>query len=434
VKVPPIKYAHSGDSSIAFQVVGDSDTDLVVVNGPASNLELIWQERSTADTFLQIASFTRLLLFDRRGTGLSDPLARPPTLEQQMDDLTAVIEAAEFERPVLFGASDLGLCALYAATYPERVGALILSGVAPKGGLMMTEHTRRLYIDAIENHWGDGTLLELYAPSRADDPVFREWWGRMQRSAVSPGMARQLMAMIAETDLTGVLPTIRVPTVVIHYRGDRVVPVELGRQVAEMIPGATFREYPGEDNYAWSDMQGLADLQEFLTGSRPEQLVEDRVLATVMFTDIVDSTGHAARLGDSAWRTLLGRHHDLVREQLARWRGSEVKTIGDSFLATFDGPARAVRCAQAISRMLPELGLQVRIGVHTGECELLPNDVSGIAVHIAARIEADAQAGEVLVSSTVKDLVVGSGLQFADRGEHELRGIPGRWRLYAVTD
>ena len=351
-----------------------------------------------------------------------------------MDDLAAVIEAAGFSRPVLMGASDLGLCALYAATYPERVSALILSGVAPKGGTTLTAAVRDTYQEAIEHLWGDGTLVELYAPSRANDPAFRRWWGRMQRSAASPGVARQILAMLAETDLRSVLPSIRVPTIVTHVTGDRLVPVALGREVARLIPGAVFIEYPGEDAYAWSDFPGIEDLQEFITGRRPEPEEPDRSLATVMFTDIVGSTGHAARLGDRRWRALLERHNELIRVELDRFRGTEIKTLGDSLMATFDGPARAVRCGAAIARAVrAETGLEVRVGLHTGECELLERDVAGIAVHIAARIVAAAQPNEVLVSSTVKDLVVGSGLAFSDRGEHGLRGVPDRWRLYALA-
>jgi class 3 adenylate cyclase/pimeloyl-ACP methyl ester carboxylesterase len=431
VRPPRTRYAHSGDASIAYQVAGDGPFDLVVISGPASHLELMWEEPGTAHCFERLASFSRLVMFDRRGTGLSDAVQSPPTLEQQIDDLDAVLEALGSEQIALFGASDLGLSALYAATYPERVTALVLAGVAAEGGRMISPENRAQFLDAIEGSWGDGTLIELFAPSQVGNRSFAEWWARMQRSAVSPGMARQLLEMITQTDLRAVLPTIRAPTLVTHMRGDRVVGMEQGRQVASLIPGARFIAYPGEDAYAWADSPGLDDIEEFLTGRRSVRPA-DRVLATVMFTDVVGSTERASQLGDGPWRELLDEHHRAVRAELAAWRGTEIKTIGDGFLATFDGPARAVNCAAAIVDSLAVLGLPTRAGVHTGECELVGDDVAGIAVHIGARVMERAGAGEVLASSTVKDLVFGSGLRFSDRGVHSLRGVPDEWRLYAL--
>ena len=428
---PPTHYARSGDASIAYQVVGDGSCDLVVVNGPASHLELMWEEPRTARTFRTMAEFGRLIMFDRRGTGLSDPVTEPPTLEQQVDDLKAVLAAVGSERVSMIGGSDLGLSALFAATYPEQVNALVLSGVAADGAHTLVGRSHEQVLDAIENSWGDGALVSVFAPSQAGNPEFVEWWGRMQRSAVSPGMARKLMEMSAQTNLRAILPTIRVPTLVLHRRGDRVVPVECGREVADLIPGARFVEYEGEDAYMWCDAPGLLDIEEFLTGRR-SALPPDRVLATVMFTDIVGSTEQLSRLGDRRWRARLEDHHRIVREQLRRWRGREIKTAGDGFLATFDGPARAVSCGGDIIEELRELGLSVRIGLHTGECELHADDVTGIAVHIAARVMHAAGPGEVLASSTVKELVVGSGLRFEDRGAHTLRGVDGEWRLYAL--
>lgn len=428
----PTRYAHSGDASIAYQVLGDGPLDLVVVNGPASHVEVAWEEPNTARAFNRLASFSRLVLFDRRGTGLSDPVARPPTLEQQMDDLQAVLEAVGIERTALFGASDLGLCALFAATYPDQVTALVLASVAPKGAATITPEVRAQFLDAIERNWGDGTLMTLWAPSQVGNRAFEQWWARMQRSAASPGMARQLIDMISQIDLRAVLPTIRVPTLVTHHSDDNYVPVELGREVAALIPGARFVEYPGEDTYGWLDDAALDDVEEFLTGRRSVGETE-RVLATVLFTDIVGSTAHAARLGDGRWRTLLHDHNTLVRDRLARWRGKEVKTIGDGFLATFDGPARAVHCAaEIVAEAESALGLSIRTGLHTGECQFVGNDVAGIAVHIGARVMSTAGGGEVLASSTVKDLVVGSGLRFADRGSHTLKGVPDEWHLYAL--
>jgi class 3 adenylate cyclase len=436
---PRTRYAHSGDASIAYQVIGPTERasaqhrpiDLVVVNGPASHLELMWEEPSTARSFERLASFSRLILHDRRGTGLSDPVTSPPTLEQQMDDLCAVLDDIGVERTALWGASDLGMCAMFAATYPERVTALVLSGVAPDGSDSLTEGRREEVLDAIENRWGEGTLVSMYAPSQVGNRAFEEWWGRMQRSAVSPGMARQLIEMAKQTDLRAVLPTIQAPTLVTHQTDDMYIPVQRGREVATLIPDARFIEYPGQDQYGWIEASGIDDVEEFLTGRRPVGTI-DRVLATVLFTDIVGSTEHASRLGDGRWRTLLGEHNVAVRSELQRWRGQEVKTIGDGFLATFDGPARAVRCAAEIIETTAALGLKIRTGLHTGECELVGNDVAGIAVHIGARVLEQAEPGEVLASSTVKDLVVGSGLRFADRGVHALRGVPDPWRLYAL--
>jgi class 3 adenylate cyclase len=432
VSAPRTLYAHSGDASIAYQVLGEGPLNLAVANGPSSHLEIMWEEPSTARAFRRLASFARLVLFDRRGTGLSDPVSKPPTLEQQMDDLRAVLDAAGIERTALFGACDLGLCALYAATYPEQVTALVLAGVAAVGTRTMTPEVKELLFDALENSWGDGTLMRLWAPSQVGNRSFEEWWARMQRSSVSPGMARQLLQMISETDLRAVLPTIRVPTLVTHQRDDTYIPVELGREVASLIPGARFIEYPGTDTYGWLEPRHLDDVEEFLTGRRTSEEA-DRVLATVLFTDIVGSTEHASRLGDGRWRQLLSEHNQVVRAALARWRGTEVKTIGDGFLATFDGPARAVRCAKEIVSGVEPLGLGVRTGLHTGECERVGDDVAGMAVHIGARVMACAQAGEVLASSTVKDLVVGSELRFEDRGAHALKGVPDQWHLYALA-
>jgi class 3 adenylate cyclase len=433
VSIPRTLYARSGDASIAYQLLGEGPLNLAVVNGPASHLELIWEEPGTARAFRRLASFSRLLLHDRRGTGLSDAATQPPTLEQQMDDLCAVLDAAGFERTALFGASDLGLCALFAATYPERVTALVLSGVAAVGTRATTPEMRELMLDAIERNWGDGTLMQVWAPSQVGNRQFEEWWAKMQRSSVSPGMARRLLDMIAATDLRAILPTIRVPTLVTHQIDNEYIPVELGREVAELIPGARFIEYPGTDTYGWLDTAELDDIEEFLTGRRGTDGEADRVLATVMFTDIVGSTEHASRLGDGRWRALLDEHNDVVRHAIQRWRGTEIKSIGDGFLATFDGPARAVRCAQEIVDETAPLGLDVRTGLHTGECELVGGDVAGMAVHIGARVMAEAGPGEVFASSTVKDLVVGSELRFEDRGRRALRGVPDEWQLYALA-
>jgi class 3 adenylate cyclase len=428
----PTRFARSGDARIAYQVFGQGSVDLVVVGGPASHLDLQWDEPSTVRLFERFASYVRLVRFDRRGTGLSDPSEGPPTLEQQMEDLDAVMDAAGLTRPALMGAVEAGLCAMYAATYPERVSALVLFNVAPAGAL---GGAAPQFLDIIENHWGEGHMLPLLVPSRVGDRRFEEWWMRYERASASPAMTRRIIDLFVQTDLRGVLPSVRVPTLVLHSTDNRLVPVELGREVAALIPGARFVEIPGGDLYGWADPAnpGQDEIEEFLTGHR-RQREPERVLATVLFTDIVASTELAARLGDQAWRELLDRHNQVVRGELERWRGKEVKTLGDGFLATFDGPARAVRCARAIIDALAELGVQVRAGLHTGECELVDGDVAGIAIHLGSRIGALAHAGEVLVSSTVRDLVVGSELHFTGRGVHALRGVPGEWRVYALAE
>ncbi len=311
---PPIHYAHSDDASIAYQVLGDGPCDLVVVTGPASHLELIWEEPRTARTFRRMADFARLIMFDRRGTGLSDPAIEPPTLEQQVDDLRAVLAAVDADQVSMIGGSDLGLSALFAATYPERVRALVLSGVAADGSHTLLGRSRADMLDAIEHSWGDGALVSLFAPSQVGNRGFVEWWGRLQRSSVSPGMARKLMDMTAQTNLRAVLPTIRVPTIVLHVTGDRLVPVEAGREVASLIPGARFVEHEGEDAYGWIDPPWMFEIEEFLTGRRSAPPI-DRVLATVLFTDIVGSTERLSQIGDERWRRQLEDHDQVVRAE-----------------------------------------------------------------------------------------------------------------------
>ncbi|MDQ3870537.1 MAG: adenylate/guanylate cyclase domain-containing protein [Chloroflexota bacterium] len=431
---PGVRYARSGEASIAYQVVGDGPVDLVWIGGPAAHLDMEWENPTAARAMEQLASFTRLVRFDRRGTGLSDPVEEPPTLEQQMDDLRAVMDAVGLERAALFGGTDAGLGALFAGTHPDRVSALVLWGVAARAADAITPELVERFGHALE-HYGEGRFVEIYAPSRVGDPRFEEWWTRYERAAASPGMARKLLELPSQTDISAILPSIRVPTLVLHRSGDALVPIDLGRDLASRIPDARFVELPGIDPYGWaSNVEPVLDaLEEFLTGSLGAR-EPDRVLATVLFTDVVGSTEHAARLGDRGWRELLERHDALVRQQLQRWRGREVKTVGDGFLATFDGPGRAVRCADAILKSVEPIGLQVRAGLHTGECELMGDDVGGIAVHIGARVAALAKGGEVVASSTVRDLVVGSGLAFEDRGVHRLKGAPGEWRLFALED
>jgi class 3 adenylate cyclase len=443
MRSPPTRYSKSGDVSIAYQVVGDAPIDLVLVLGFATHLELQWEAPPFARFFERINSFARLIVFDKRGTGLSDPVAEAPTLEQRIDDVRAVMDAAGSERAAFLGISEGGpMSALFAATHPERVTALVLYGAMGRTTeapdypwAAPAEALRESAAELIAPFWGQDAsgMVELFAPSLAGDPEVAEFTARMERSAASPAMVQQIFEMFLDIDVRSVLPTIHVPTLVLHRRGDRVVNRRAGEALAAQIPSARFVALEGIDHLPWAgDSEAiLGEIEEFLTGVRsvPEP---DRVLATVMFTDIVGSTERAAELGDAGWRELLSAHQGAVRRELERFRGREVKTLGDGSLATFDGPARAVRCGHAIAETSRSSGLEVRIGLHSGEVEVMDGDVGGIAVHIAARIGALADAGEVLVSSTVKDLVAGSGLQFADRGPRHLKGIDDEWRLYSA--
>jgi class 3 adenylate cyclase len=431
---PPTQYARTPDGArLAFQVLGDGPMNLIPVGGPASHLDLEWEEPSVARTLLRYAGFCRLVRFDRRGTGLSDPAAGTPTLEQQVDDLAAVMTAAQVQRPALLGAVESGLCAMYAASHPDQVSALILVNVAAAGQGLLTDDVLRAMLDMVENHWGEGTMLPVFAPSRAGDTQFRQWWTRYERASTTAAMARKLIELNARTDLTGVLPAVRVPTLVIHQPGNPLVPAALAREVAALVPGARFAEVAGEDLFTWAEPDSPVhdEVEQFLTGRRRHE--PERVLATVLFTDIVDSTGQASRLGDRRWRALLDAYDLAMRRELDAFRGRQVKATGDGTLATFDGPARAIRCAAAITTEVHGLGLTLRSGLHIGEIELRGDgDVAGIAVHIARRVEETARPGEVLVSRTMTDLVAGSGIGFEDRGEHELKGVPGRWQLFAA--
>ncbi|HEY7003901.1 MAG TPA: adenylate/guanylate cyclase domain-containing protein [Gaiellaceae bacterium] len=439
---PVTRYAQSGDVNIAFQVVGNGPLDLVYVAGWVSHLEYFWQEPNYAAFLRRLASFSRLILFDKRGTGMSDrvPESDLPTLEQRMDDVRAVMDAVGSEEAALVGMSEGGpMCLLFAATYPERTRALIMLGSyarrtwAPDYPWAPDEAEQDALIEEVGRDWGGPVGLAARAPSQVGNEGFSRWWSTYLRMSASPGAAKTLTRMNAQIDVRGVLPLVRVPTLILHRTGDRAMSVEGSRYMAERIEGARYVEFPGEDHlpFLGDQDQILDEVEEFLTGVRrgPEP---DRVLATVLFTDIVGSTERAVALGDRRWRELLEAHHTAVRRELERFRGREIDTAGDGFLATFDGPARAIRCAIAILDVVGTLGLAVRAGLHTGECEMRGDNVSGIAVHMGARVAAMAGPGEVLVSSTVKDLVAGSGIEFEDRGVHELKGVPGEWRLYAV--
>ncbi len=434
------RYADSNGVSIAYQVHGDGPLDLVFVPGFVSHLELVWEEPAVARFFHRLASFSRLTMFDKREQGLSDRTGRPPTLEDSMDDLEAVLTAAGCERPAIFGISEGGpMSMLFAATHPDRVSSLVLYGTyarlaaAPDFPQGIPERFFDRWKDQIHREWGGPAGVGLWTPSLVGEAAFERWWSRLLRQGTSPSGASALMDLYREIDVRPVLPAIDVPALVVHRADDRVVSVLHGRHLAEKIPGARYVELEGEDHlWVAGDEQVLLDeVEEFLVGSR-RAAEPERALATILFTDIVGSTERAAALGDRSWRDLLERHDAAVRRQLALHRGREVKTMGDGFLATFDGPARAIRCAQALREDLADLDLEVRAGIHTGEVELIGDDVGGMAVNIGARIGALAGAGEVLVSSTVRELVVGSGLEFVERGVRTLKGAPGEWRLFAV--
>jgi pimeloyl-ACP methyl ester carboxylesterase len=440
---PTTHYARSGDLHIAYQVVGEGPMDLIYVPTWISQVEHYWDEPSVAAYFSRLASFSRLILFDRRGSGLSDPVSRAPTLEEQMDDVVAVMDAAGSERAAVFALLDGGaMAALFAATHPERTTALVLYEAQPRmswapdydWGIKSEE--RKAYIrDGGLSGWGDGSRIASLSASAAQNHRLRDWYAKLERLAASPGTAAKLMLMNGQVDVRAVLPTIKVPTLVMHRAEDKFIDIRHSRYLAEHIPGARLVELPGDEAlYFGADAEAEIDeIEEFLTGARPASRSE-RILATVMFSDIVDSTQRAASLGDRRWRELLAAIEVEVGRALMRFRGRAVKTMGDGFLATFDGPARAIHCATEIrDGARAQFGLEIRSGLHTGEIELIGNDVGGIAVHIGARVGATAGPGEVLVSRTVKDLVVGSGIGFEDRGERELRGVPGTWQLFAVA-
>ncbi len=433
---PATLYAKSGDVYIAYQGFGEGPINLVLAPFFVSNVEHFWEQPDISRWLLRIASFARVVMFDKRGTGMSDRVAEMPGLDQRMDDLRAVMDAAGMEEAAILGLSESGtLGALFAATYPNRCRALILCGAFARfSSWFPTEERFAQFLGYIDQAWGSGGGLPFYVPSRVNDPAFQRWFARFERLGASPAAVTSYMRMNSQIDISDIVPTIRVPTLVIHRTQDVTINVEDGRYLAEHIPGARYLELPGADHppMIGENADEIADaIQEFLTGARAPVAV-DRVLATVLFTDIIGSTEKAAALGDRCWRDLLNNHHATIQRNLARFRGHEVKTTGDGILATFDGPARGVRCACAIADEIRPLGIEVRAGLHTGECEMTDDDIGGIAVHIGARVAALASAGEVLVSTTVKDLVAGSGLRFGDRGSQSLKGVPGEWRIFAV--
>jgi class 3 adenylate cyclase/pimeloyl-ACP methyl ester carboxylesterase len=442
--VPETRYTRSGDVHVAYQVFGDGDLDLVFLAEFWNSIEAMWEQPDYRHFLERLGSFARVICMDQRGTGSSDPvsLSDMPTLEVWTDDVITTLDAAGSAKACVLGVGGGGgVGMLFAATAPERVQALVLLNTtarytqAPDYPWGTSPEFEARIEKELEFGWGRGVLLETVGPNVAGDPAFRSWWARYQRLGSSPGTVLAMRHMLQQLDVRHVLPSIRVPALVISRRDNRLVEAVHGRYLGERIPGARYVEVEGDDYFPFIGNAELIldEIEEFLTGSRPST-GRDRMLATILVTDIVDSTARASALGDLAWRDLIGRHHALVRQELERHRGHEVDTAGDGFLATFDGPARAIRCACSIRDGVRALGLEIRAGLHTGEVELADGGIRGIAVHTAARVAAEAAPDEVMVSSTVRDLVAGSGIAFADRGSHTLKGVPEPWHLFTVVD
>ena len=435
--IPTTRYAKSGDVHVAYQVFGNGPVDLVLVPGFVSHIDNYWTHPSVASWLERLGSFARVVMFDKRGTGLSGRVGSLPSMDERMDDLRAVMDAVNLDKAAVFGISEGGsLAALFAAHHPDRCDALIVYGSFAKfTSWFATEEDLEDLFSYIDTGWGTGESLPLFAPTSKGDVAFQQWWGRFERLGADPGAAIALMRMNREIDITDVLSSIHIPTLVLHRNGDTTIDFEAGVHLAEGIPNAHLVDLPGRDHLPWvgdNPLGILDEIEHFLTGtmSEPEP---DRVLATVLFTDIVDSTALASSMGDDRWRNLLHAHDDAVRSEIARFRGTEVKSLGDGVLATFDAPGRAIRCALSIAEAVQPLGLTVRAGLHTGEIHLVNGDIEGISVHIASRISNLAEGNEVIVSRTVKDLIAGSGNSLEAYGTHSLKGVPDEWQVYKAA-
>ena len=448
MKAPPVHYAKSGNVEVAYQVVGEGPIDILMTPGSISNLDIYWEEPSFARFFKALTRIGRLILFDKRGTGLSDRVADAATLEERIDDIRAVMDGARSSRAVILGLSDgatMGI--LFAATYPDRTAGLVVYGGSARWTRSpdhpwlppREEFLTYLASEEKESTFGSQDFVEegiaAMAPSRSNDSAFKEWFGRLRRSGSSPSASRALARLNMDVDVRDVLPAIHVPTLVLHATGDRDVSVESGRYIAKHVPGATLVEFSGIDHMFMVDPDALAfvvsEIRKFAKSLTTGPGL-DRQLTTVLFTDIVDSTRTASKLGDQAWGKILDRHWREVRSEISRFQGREIKTLGDGILASFDGPTRGVRCACAIRDKVRSAGIEIRAGLHTGECVLSGSDLQGVAVNLAHRIMEKAGTGQVLVTSTVRDLTVGSGIQFRDRGQATLKGIEGKWHLLEV--
>ena len=433
--LPVTRYALSGDINIAYQTMGDGPIDIILVPGSISHVEFAHELLGYTAFLRGLSTFARVVTFDKRGQGLSDRVSGVPSLEQRMDDVRAIMDEIDSQRAILFGFSEgCPMSIMFAATCPARVSQLILFGGFARYADISSDPEERARQRV--KHWGSGAMIKAALPSLAANPDAVALFAKFERLSASPGAVKALMQMNALIDVRLILPTVRVPTLVLHRQTDALIPVERGRELGARIPDAKYIEYPGSDHAFWfGDVEALlGDVQEFVTGARENSANElERVLATVLFTDIVGSTRSAAVAGDHTWRRLLDSHDQLAKQMVEKHRGSLIKTTGDGILATFDGPGRAVRCALALGAAAKQIGLPLRAGLHTGEIETRGRDVGGITVHAAARVMAQSRSGEVLVSRVVTDLVAGAGLKFSERGSHELRGLPGRWDLFAAT-